>query len=88
MLEFVLSLQSHQIFAFNPQQLVVLPRGITLAEEDILITTLDDVLCITCKGSKLHIFLDIQDIDLGYCSQVVESFATDKEHKYLQPGTS
>ena len=67
---------------------MTVPKRIRSPEEDILVTTLDDVLCITCRKSKLHIFLDIQDIELGQCSQVVESFTTDKEHKYLQPKTS
>lgn len=67
---------------------MTLPKETRPPEEDILVTALDNVLCITCRKSKLHIFLDIQDIEIGHCSQIVESFATDKEHKYLQPGTS
>lgn len=67
---------------------MTLPKETRPPEEDILVTALDNVLCITCRKSKLHIFLDIQDIEIGHCSQIVESFATDKEHKYLQPGAS
>jgi len=66
------------------QQQVVFPRSIVSSEEDILVTTLDNVLCISFRQSKLHLFLDILDVDLG-CNFVVEKFATEEENEHLQP---
>lgn len=65
---------------------VILPKNIRSSKEDILITVLDNVLCVSFRRSKFHLFLDIQDAGSECCS-VVEKYSTENEEARLQSST-
>lgn len=62
---------------------MILPKRIRSSKEDVLIVTLDDVLCVSFRRSSIHLFLDIRDVGSESCF-VVETYATKEEETFLQ----
>ena len=67
------------------QQRAIVPKRIHTSKEDVLVTAADDLLCITFRRSKFHLFVDIMDVELDWSSSyVTERMLPEQEGELLK----